>query len=145
MCTNRYWARFWRDHYCKVVFSGAFWRPCFPYRSLLLSTTVLNDSGEIICCGSVVEVLISMTLWQHWACYLANSVVKWNNIQALVGNHLIALDKCLCVCLIDIGEALQRILGKEVCGIEQFRSCLMNTVIMAGAYCLLMLPMLLIQ
>ena len=40
--------------------------------------------------------------------------MEWDNIQALVANHLIALDKCLGVRHIGVREALQRILGKTV-------------------------------
>ena len=46
--------------------------------------------------------------------YLANSIVDWNSICALVANHLIVLDKCLGVCPIGIGEALQKFLVRQL-------------------------------
>ena len=49
-------------------------------------------------------------------CYrLCNSIVPWDSIRALVTSHLIALDKCLGVKPIEIGETLHRIIGKAVC------------------------------
>ena len=61
---------------------------------------------------------------------LANTVVSWSDIRALMACHLVALDKCPGVRQIEIGETLQRILGKavalvpksdieDVCGISQ--------------------------
>ena len=45
-CTNRLTASFSNDDYCKVGFAGVFLGShTFPYKSLLLSTTVLNDDG----------------------------------------------------------------------------------------------------
>ena len=61
---------------------------------------------------------------------LANTVVKWEDIRALMANWLIALDKCLGACPIGKGEALRRVLGEvvalatradleEACGTDQ--------------------------
>ena len=46
---------------------------------------------------------------------MANTIVPWTDILALVSNRLIALDKCLGVQPISIGESLRRIMGKAVC------------------------------
>jgi len=46
---------------------------------------------------------------------LTNTIVPWNDIRALVSNHLIALDKCPGVRPVGIGETLRRIIGKLVC------------------------------
>ena len=64
---------------------------------------------------------------------LANTVVEWEDIRALMANWLIALNKCPGVRPIGIGEALQHVLGKivalatradleEVCGTDQLCS-----------------------
>ena len=44
-----------------------------------------------------------------------NSIVSWDDISALVANHLIVLDKCLGVHPISIGETLWCVIGKAVC------------------------------
>ena len=46
--------------------------------------------------------------------HLCNSIVPWDSIRALVASRLIALDKCLGVKPIGIGETLRRIIGKAV-------------------------------
>ena len=61
---------------------------------------------------------------------LSNSLVDWHNIQALMANRLVALDKRPGVRPIGIGECLRRIVGKclaiatgmdvtEICGSDQ--------------------------
>ena len=65
--------------------------------------------------------------------YLANNIVEWVDIRALMACRLIALDKCPGVRPIGIGEAPRRILGKvlamatradveDVCGVSQLCS-----------------------
>ena len=47
--------------------------------------------------------------------HLGNSIVPWDSIRAMVASHLIALEKCLGVRPIGIGEMLCRIIEKAVC------------------------------
>jgi len=65
--------------------------------------------------------------------HLANGIVEWESIRALMSSHLITLDKCPGVRPIGIGEALWQILCKvvalatrsdleEVCGVTQLCS-----------------------
>ena len=67
------------------------------------------------------------------ACRLANGIVDWESIHALMASQLIALDKCPGVRPIGVGEALRRILCKvialatrtdleNICGVAQFCS-----------------------
>ena len=62
--------------------------------------------------------------------HLANGIVDWTDIRALMANRLIALDKCPGVCPISIGECLHRVLGRvlalvtgwearSACGVDQ--------------------------
>jgi len=46
---------------------------------------------------------------------LANTIMPWDDICALVSNRLIALDKSPGVQPIGIGETLHRLLGKAIC------------------------------
>jgi len=48
-------------------------------------------------------------------CRLLHSIVLWDKIRALVVNRLIALDKCLGVHPIGIGETLLHVIDKAVC------------------------------
>ena len=65
--------------------------------------------------------------------HLANGIVDWESIHALMASRLIALDKCPGIRPIGVGEALRRILCKvialatrtdleDVCGIAQLCS-----------------------
>ena len=51
--------------------------------------------------------------------HLANSITDWNNIKALLANHLIALDKCPGIQPIRVGETLHCIISKTICLITQ--------------------------
>ena len=62
--------------------------------------------------------------------HLANRIVDWTDIQALMVNRLIALDKCHGVRPIGIDECLRRVLGRvlalvtgwevqSACGVDQ--------------------------
>ena len=46
---------------------------------------------------------------------ISNNIVPWGDIQALMANRLIALDKCPGVCPIGVGESLHRIVRKTNC------------------------------
>ena len=46
---------------------------------------------------------------------LANTIVPWNQVCAMVSNRLIALDKCPGVHPVGVGETLRRVVGKAVC------------------------------
>jgi len=48
-------------------------------------------------------------------CHLCNSIVPWDDVRALMDNHLIALNKCPGVRPIGIGETLSRVIGKAIC------------------------------
>ena len=65
--------------------------------------------------------------------HLANSIIDWTDIRALMASRLIALDKCPGIRPIGIGEEPRRILGKvlalatrfeveEACGVSQLCS-----------------------
>ena len=51
---------------------------------------------------------------------LANSIVSWQEMRALMANRLIALDKCPGVRPVGIGEALRRILGKVMVMVTRY-------------------------
>lgn len=68
--------------------------------------------------------------------HLANSIVDWIDIRALMANRLIALDKCPGICPISIGECLHHALGhvlalvtgwevQSACGVHQL-TCRMS-------------------
>ena len=46
---------------------------------------------------------------------LTNTIVPWNDIQTLMSNHLITLDKCPGVRPVGIGETVSHMIGKMVC------------------------------
>ena len=46
---------------------------------------------------------------------LVNSVVEWSQIQALMANRIIALDKSPSIRPIGVGESLRRVIGKVIC------------------------------
>ena len=48
-------------------------------------------------------------------CRLANTIVLWDEVQVLMSNRLITLDKCPGVCPVGVGETLRRIICKAVC------------------------------
>ena len=77
------------------------------------------------------------------AMHLANDIIDWTDIRALMANRLIALDKCPGVRLISIGDYLHCVLGhvfvlvtgleaQSACGVEQL-ACGMQSGIV-GAF-----------
>ena len=87
-----------------------------------------------ICLGMVFQVYIYVPdAVAMLARHLANRIIDWENMRALMASHLIALDKCPGVHPIGIGDALRRMLCKvtalathadleEVCGKAQLCS-----------------------
>ena len=131
-----------------------------PPKSSLMDCTALPDFETVEITGNIIQRVACMmqgsagpggcdaTHWQdsllrygaHSASLresvaslartLANMVVSWSDIRALMACRLVALDKCPGVRPIGIGETLRRILGKavalvtrydieDVCGISQ--------------------------
>ena len=131
-----------------------------PPKSSLMDCTALSDFETVEITGNIIQRVACMmqgsagpggcdaTHWQdsllrygaHSASLresvaslartLANMVVSWSDIRALMACRLVALDKCPGVRPIGIGETLRRILGKavalvtrydieDVCGISQ--------------------------
>ena len=50
---------------------------------------------------------------------IANSIVPWSSVRALMASKLVALDKCPGVRPVGVGEALRRVIGKTVCMITR--------------------------
>ena len=46
---------------------------------------------------------------------LANTIIPWNQVRALVSNRLIDLDKFLGVRPVGVGKTLRRVVGNAVC------------------------------
>ena len=65
-------------------------------------------------CCTMVSIVSNSDAVSALARRLANSIVPWGDIRALVSNHLIASDKCPGVPPIGIGESLRRIVGKAI-------------------------------
>ena len=70
--------------------------------------------GRMLCCDIVLIVLTSGMLLLL-SRRLANTIVPWNQVRALVSNRLIALDKCPGVRPVGVGETLRWVVGKGVC------------------------------
>ena len=51
---------------------------------------------------------------------LCNTIIPWDDIQALVASHLITLDKCPGVKPIGVGETLHWIINKAICVVIRF-------------------------
>ena len=69
--------------------------------------------------------------------HLANTLVTWESVQALLANRLIALDKSSGVRPIGVGETLRRIIGKAICLItrEDVESACGTHQLCAGLKC----------
>ena len=50
----------------------------------------------------------------------SHTVTPWEDIDALVACHLVALDKCPGIHPIGIGETLRRIIGKTLCSVTRY-------------------------